>query len=81
MLPIFIIRKLKKLLVNLTTGKFHIGGTFEMRTAPYEIHLFNDKLVMHDRVFIYKKLCGREQDSEETERERERERETVHCWK
>jgi hypothetical protein len=47
-----------------------------MRTGLCEIHLFNDKQIMHNRVFnFYIKLkdAGREQDSGETERERERE--------
>jgi hypothetical protein len=40
-----------------------------MRTALCEIRLFNDELVMHDRVFISKQIM---QGESKTERERER---------
>jgi hypothetical protein len=51
---------------------FCIGATFEMRTVLYEIHLFNDKLVMHDRVFISKQIM-RERARQRRDRKRERE--------
>ncbi len=54
------------------------GATFEMRTALYEIHLFNYKLVMHNRFFYIKNYAG---ESKTVKRQKERERETVHCWK
>jgi hypothetical protein len=49
---------------------FHVDATFEMRTVLYEIRLFNDKLEMHDRVFISNKLC-RERARQWRDRKRE----------
>jgi hypothetical protein len=43
-----------------------------MRTVPYEICLFNDKMIMHNRVFISKQIMRGE--SKTTERQKERER-------
>jgi hypothetical protein len=48
------------------------GATFEMRTALYEIRLFNDKLVMNDRVFISKQILRGESKTAERQKERER---------
>ncbi len=45
-----------------------------MRIFLYEICLFNDKLVVHDRVFTSKNYAGREQDNREIERESVRDR-------
>jgi hypothetical protein len=42
-----------------------------MRTVLYEICLFNDKLVMHNRIFISKQIMWGE--SKITERQKERE--------
>jgi hypothetical protein len=43
-----------------------------MRAALCENHLFNDKMVMHDRFFYIKtNYVGREEDNRKTERERE----------
>jgi hypothetical protein len=46
-----------------------MGATFQMRTVLYEIHLFNDRVIMHNRVFISKQIMRGE-----TERESVRER-------
>jgi hypothetical protein len=63
-------------IMQIHSRYFCISSTFEMRTALCEIHLFSDKLVMHNRVFYIKtNYVGREQDSGEIERGRERERE------
>jgi hypothetical protein len=40
---------------NLTTKWFLTGATFEMRAVLYEIHLFNDKVEMHNGFFISNK--------------------------
>ncbi len=49
---------------------FRIDVTFEMRTVPYGMCLFNDNVSKHEH-HIYMKLRerGREQNSGETERE------------
>jgi hypothetical protein len=49
---------------------FRISATFEMRTALCEIHLFNDKLVMHDRVFTSKQIMWGESKTAERQKER-----------
>jgi len=43
---------------SLSLKWFCIGATFEMRTVLYEIHLFNDKVIMHDSFSYQNKLCG-----------------------
>jgi hypothetical protein len=52
-------------------GYFRIGANFEMRTALYEIRLFNDKLVMNGRVFISKQIILGESKIVERQKERE----------
>ncbi len=42
-----------------------------MRTVLYEIHLFNDKLIIHDRVFISKQIMQGENKTAERQKERE----------
>jgi hypothetical protein len=44
-----------------------------MRTVLYEICLFNDKLIMHYRVFISKQIMRGESKIAERQKERERE--------
>jgi hypothetical protein len=46
-----------------------------MRKVLYEIRLFNDKVEVHNRVFISKQLMRGE--SKTAERQKERERESV----
>ncbi len=48
-----------------------------MRTALCDICLFNDKLIMHDRVFILKQKMQRESMTVERLKERESERQTI----
>jgi hypothetical protein len=55
--------------------KFCICATFEKRAALCEIRLFNDKVIMHARVFISKQIMLGE--SKTAERQRHRERESV----
>ncbi len=52
-------------------AEFRIGATYEMRTALYEINLFNDELVMQDRVFISKHFMQGESKTAERRKERE----------
>ncbi len=52
-------------------AEFRIGATYEMRIVLYEICLFNDELVMQDRVFISKHLMRRESKTAERQKERE----------
>ena len=48
---------------------FRVGATFEVRTVLYKICLFNDKMIMHDRVYIQnQKLRG---DNITAERQKE----------
>jgi hypothetical protein len=52
--------------------KFGIDVTFEMRTAFYKSHLFNDKLEVIARFFCIKtERRGKEQGGGETKCERE----------
>jgi hypothetical protein len=44
---------------------------FEMRTVLYEIHLFNDKVIMPDRVFISKQMMRGESKTAGRQKERE----------
>ncbi len=48
-----------------------------MRTALCEIHLFNDELVMHDRVFISKLIMRGESKTAERQKESECERQCI----
>jgi hypothetical protein len=58
-------------IVNDDSSIFRIGVTFEMRTALWEFHLFNYKLVMHDKVFISKNNMQGESKTVERQKERE----------
>ncbi len=48
--------------------KFCIGATFQMRTVLYQICLFNDKVIMHDRVFISKQIMQGESKTVERQK-------------
>ncbi len=48
-----------------------------MRTVLYEICLFNDKLVMHSRVFKSKQIMWGESETMEIQKEREGERQCI----
>jgi hypothetical protein len=52
-------------------AEFCIGATYEMRTVLYKIRLFNDELVMQDRVFISKHFMRGESKTAERQKERE----------
>jgi hypothetical protein len=45
-----------------------------MRTVLYEIRLLNDRVIMHNRVFISKQIMQGESKTAERQKERERER-------
>jgi hypothetical protein len=48
-----------------------------MRTVLYEIRLFNDKVEVHDRVFISKQIMRGESKAAERQKKRECERQSV----
>ncbi len=48
-----------------------------MRTVLYEIRLLNDRVIMHDRVFISKQIMRGESKTLERQKEGERERQCV----
>ncbi len=48
-----------------------------MRTVLYEIRLFNDKVEVHNRVFISKQLMQGESKTAERQKERECERQSI----
>jgi hypothetical protein len=48
-----------------------------MKTVLYEIHLFNDYLVMHDRVLISKQIMRGESKTAERQKERDLERQCI----
>jgi hypothetical protein len=48
-----------------------------MRTVLCEIHLFNDKVEVHDRVFISKQIMQGESKTAERQKERESVRDRV----
>jgi len=54
-----------------------MGATFQMRTVLYEIHLFNDRVIMHNRVFISKQNMRGESKTEERQKERVCERQCI----
>ena len=64
---------------NCESILFRIGTTFEMRTVLYKICSFNDKLIMHYRVFISKQIMWGEGKTAERQKERESVWETVRC--
>jgi len=57
---------------NYESILFCIGATYEMRKILYKIRLFNDKLIMHYRVFISKQIMRGESKTAERQKERER---------
>jgi hypothetical protein len=58
-------------------AEFRIGATYDMRTVLYEIRLFNDELVMQDRVFISKHFMRGESKTAEGQKERVCERQCI----
>jgi hypothetical protein len=64
-----------------------------MRTVIYNIRLFNDKVIMRDRVFISKQIMWGESKTAERQKERECERDSallemresggnkIDCWR
>jgi hypothetical protein len=69
-------------MLSLLVAIFVLMFTFEMRTVPYKINLFNDNAYTNgDHIYMKRKEGEREQDSRETEGEDVRETEGGSEWR